>query len=226
VWLRFSRAAASNGNGPSRGWRYWEAGVAHTVSRILRMRPASGAAGAAARANRASRLRCYAMARRGSRQVQHTPVVLSITSTVHRMAESSRWGFAPSFSAQVRFGEPGAPVPTRAYPSLPVPLLMTATFNPTYGKGGGALWNPISREKRARCPNFLLEAPTIAACGAFFTESPMEFAGSNQPHRKIRGCGPPVSGFWVKICGLKILGLALGWSHESRKAEPLPAGLE
>jgi len=133
VWLRFSRAAASNGNGPSRGWRYWEAGVAHTVSRILRMRPASGAAGAAARANRASRLRCYAMARRGSRQVQHTPVVLSITSTVHRMAESSRWGFAPSFSAQVRFGEPGAPVPTRAYPSLPVPLLMTATFNPTYG---------------------------------------------------------------------------------------------
>jgi hypothetical protein len=33
-------------------------------------------------------------------------------------------------------------------------------------------------------------------------------------------------GFWVKICGVKILGLALGWSHDSREPEPFPAGLE
>jgi hypothetical protein len=49
-------------------------------------------------------------------------------------------------------------------------------------------WYPISREKRARYPDFLQDAPSRAACATFFKESRMKFIGSTKLHRKF--------GFW------------------------------
>ena len=60
---------------------------------------------------------------------------------------------------------------------------------------GVELWYPTSREKRARCPDFLQDAPSRAACAAFCKESRMKFIGSNKLYRKSGGVGHPL------ICG-------------------------
>jgi hypothetical protein len=42
----------------------------------------------------------------------------------------------------------------------------------------------LSRENRALTPDFLYAALDTTACAAFITESRMNFANANQPHRK------------------------------------------
>jgi hypothetical protein len=81
-------------------------------------------------------------------------------------------GLRPSFSAQVRLGEPGAPVPS------PIPLF-----------GAGKLEVKVfeiphlaKNERDARISCTLLQPSS--ACAAFIKESRMEFTDLTKPHRK------------------------------------------
>jgi hypothetical protein len=64
------------------------------------------------------------------------------------------------------------------------------------------LWNPTSREKRARCPDFLYAASYSVAYAAFIKESRMKFIKATRLYRKSGGVGHP--GF---VAPIKILRL-------------------
>jgi hypothetical protein len=51
----------------------------------------------------------------------------------------------------------------------------------------GVQWNPTSRQRQARYPDFLYAAPASTACAAFIKESRMKLVAPSTFHRKIRG---------------------------------------
>jgi hypothetical protein len=55
----------------------------------------------------------------------------------------------------------------------------------------GALWNPTSRKKKARYPDFLCSALSTVACAAFIKESRLKLVRPTRLNRKIRGYGAP-----------------------------------
>ena len=70
---------------------------------------------------------------------------------------------------------------------------LVAPFKPG-GIPVGVQWNPTSREKRARYPDFLYATPSNAACAAFIKESRMKFANATNLDRKSGVRGPNTTG--------------------------------
>jgi hypothetical protein len=59
---------------------------------------------------------------------------------------------------------------------------------------GKEQWYPTSREKRARCPDFLYAAQETPMFAAFIEESRMKLISANELHRKSGGVGHPSVG--------------------------------
>jgi hypothetical protein len=91
-------------------------------------------------------------------------------------------GLRPSFSAQVRLGEPRAPV---------------WICGPDRGLGGSPAASHISKNERD-APNFLYAALDRTACAPFFSRKAHEVQGTHETPQEIGGVGHPAIGAGIE----------------------------